>query len=132
MTDNTRDSALITLTEKIVESGGRVSDAVGLMGENLVQLADAEKRVEDKLDLMRVESQRCHEETLREFTGQMKIINAFIIKMDQCGLVEIVKAAKKFFSVITFAIVGGIVWLVFNAALKFYAANLATTHILPK
>jgi len=129
MAEDTRDSALITLTEKIVESGGKVSDAVGLMGENLIELAGAEKRVEDKLDKMRVETQKCHEETLREFTGQMKLINAFIIKIEQCGLIEFVKTTKKFLSVVTIAIIGGIVWLIFNAALKFYVSTLAVHAI---
>lgn len=124
MTDDTRDAALITLTEKIVESGGKVSDAVGLMGENLVELAAASNRVEDRLERMQGDIQKTHQETLSEFTNQMKIINAFIQKMEQCGIIEFVKATKKFFSIVTIAIVGGVAWLLFNGALRIYVTML--------
>ena len=123
--ENNRDAALIALTEKIVESGGKVSDAVGLMGENLVELAEAENRVEDKLDEMRIEIQKTHQETLKEFTGQMKVINDFILKMEQCGIIEFVKNTKKFFSIITIAIISGIAWLFFNAGLKLYISVIS-------
>ena len=44
------DLVLVELTEKIVENNNSVSTVVNLMGENLTELAEAEIRIEDKVD----------------------------------------------------------------------------------
>jgi hypothetical protein len=127
--DTSRDAALITLTEKIVESGGKVSDAMGLMGENLIELSEAENRVEDKLDKLRVEMLKSHETALTEFSSQMKKINTFMEKLEASGLLEFVKTIKKFLSIITIAIISGAAWLIFNGLLKFYVTVILKSSV---
>jgi len=121
MAGDERDSgALIALTEKIVENGSKVSGAVTLMSENLMELADAEKRTEEKTDKLRKELRVSHKQTIEEFTTQIKVLNDFITEIRQTGIISFIKTAKRLMFALIVSAIGGITWLVLNGVLKLY------------
>lgn len=118
--DEKNNGALVTLTEKIVENGSKVSGAVTLMSENLMELADAEKRTEDKTDKLRKELRVSHKQTIEEFTKQIKVLNDFISEIRETGIVSFIKTAKRLMFALIVSAIGGITWLVLNGVLKLY------------
>jgi len=118
--EETNQEALVLLTEKIVESGGRVSSTMSVMSDNVVELAEIEKRIESKVGKLRKETLICHQETLEEFTTQMKRINGFLDKIDETGIINLIKTLKRLAFAISASIIGAISWLVLNSVLKFY------------
>lgn len=115
-----RESALIALTEKIVESGSKVSGAVTIMSENLMELSDSEKRTEEKVDKVRKEIRILNQQTLDSFTTQMKIITQFIQEIKDTGIIPFIKTAKRLMFVLISSMIGGIAWIIIQGALKLY------------
>lgn len=118
--ESNRDVALITLTEKIVESSNKVSGAVTLMSENITELSESERRTEEKIDRVRKEARVLNQQTLAEFTKQMEVLTIFISEIKDTGIIPFIKTAKRTMTVIITSLIGGIAWLIFQGALKLY------------
>jgi hypothetical protein len=115
------DVVLIELTSKIVENNNSVSAGLSLMSENIEELAECQLRMENKIDDY-TDTQSLTQLTtdVTELKKTMIEMSAILKKMDDIGLVSIVKNIKRFLWFIVVTVSGGALWVVLKDIVMFY------------
>lgn len=99
------DVVLIELTSKIVENNNSVSAGLDLMSENIEEMAEAQVRVENKMD---------------DCTTMLNDNALLLKKLDEAGLFEIIKNIKRFLWFVIITISSGVMWIIVKDIFMFY------------
>jgi len=114
------DLVLVELTEKIVENNNSVSSVVNLMSENLVELVEAQERMENKIDDAQVSAEVNQEKLtqlntdmqdikkkIEDFKRQIDYIETVGKKIEESEILKFaVNVKKAVFAIITTAAIG--------------------------
>lgn len=115
------DIVLVELTSKIVENNNSVSAGLGLMSENIEEMAEAQVRIENKIDDY---TESKHISGLITDIADIKkyvLDNSLMIKkLDEAGLFTIIKNIKRFLWFIMITISSGIIWVIVKDIFMFY------------
>lgn len=120
------DLVLVELTQKIVENNNSVSTAVTLMGENIIELAESQERIENKIDdaCTFVEelnsSVKSNAEDLSSLKKTVEASAKTLKALDELKVLDLIKNIKKLIIAVIFTAATSILWFILKDLIFFY------------